>query len=163
MLKSHEELEKDFKASVKDSEENLWQKDDIEPKAIDELKKMVDENWGSKNLKLTTSEKKSYNIMKKKMQAQGKAVLKHWMKDDKEANELTHLRWLIDHAKLIPHYQGKFKDPESGERSKTVNLSKEWVEYHFQTSFLNNVMSLGNTRMDDPFDKERWVLLPCEQ
>ena len=79
------------------------------------------------------------------MQAQGKAVLKHWMKDDKEANELTHLRWLIDHDKLIPHYQGKFKDPESGERSKTVNLSKEWVEYHFQTSFLNNVMSLGNT------------------
>ena len=69
MLKSHEELEKDFKASVKDSEENLWQKDDIEPKAIDELKKMVDENWGSKNPKLTTSEKKSYNIMKKKMQA----------------------------------------------------------------------------------------------
>ena len=70
---------------------------------------------------------------------------------------------MIDHTKLIPHYQGKFKDPESGERSKTVNLSKEWVEYHFQKSFLNNVMSLGNTQMDDPFDKERWVLLPREQ
>ena len=160
MLKCHEE----FKASVEDSEKNNCQKDDIEPQAIDELKKMVDEHWGSKNPKLTTSEKKSFNIMKKKMQAQGKAVLKHWMKDDKEANELTHLRWLIDHAKLIPHYQGKFKDPESGERSKTVNLSTEWVEYHFQKSFLNSVMSLGNKQMTYPWQGlRRWVLIPREQ
>ena len=45
MLKCHEELEKEFNAS---SHNLIWQKDNIEPKDIDELKKMVDENWAAK-------------------------------------------------------------------------------------------------------------------
>ena len=163
MLKCHEELEKEFKASLEDSWENIWQKDDIEPKDLENLKTLVENHWGNKNPKLNRSEKVIFNQSKKDTQKLGEGEWENWLKDDKEANQLSHLCWLYDDPNWKPYWQGKFNDPEKKTRGETVNLRNEWVENHFQKTFLDNVKALGKLQMTDPIDKKRPMYIPREQ
>ena len=151
-----------------DEEWPLHEKDDCDITVRDNLKDMVDTHYGSDKPKLTTLEKKKFNKMKKGVQAEGKktnadlwALLEA---DDKDADQLSSLRWLYDHQVHVPHWQGRFKDPNANERGRVIPLTDEWVEYHFQETFLKSVKQLGRLRMDDPRDpEERWVLVPREQ
>ena len=171
-LKDRVQANEEENEKEEDVTTSLWEKDDLEPTNNAELKKMVEAHWGSKYPKLTKSEKVAFNEMKKK------ASKKAWTdieKAEKEVDQLTHLRWLIDDkidekvddksktTYLQAHYEGKFKDPAAKQRSKKVKLSVEWVEHHFQKTFLDSVKALGKARIDDPFDKLRWMLAPREQ
>ena len=132
------------------------------------LKDMVDTHYGSDKPKLTTQEKKTFNKMKKKVEAEGRnKKAKLWallVADEKDADQLSSLRWLYDHEEYAPHWQGKFKDPNGNERGRVIPLTDEWVEHHFQETFLKSVKQLGRLRMDDPENpEERWVLIPGEQ
>ena len=70
---------------------------------------------------------------------------------------------MTDHDDWLPHFEGKFKDPNAEERATTVELNDKWVEFHFEKSFVDSVKALGETQMTDPFDEKRWMLAPREQ
>ena len=126
-----------------------------QPKDLENLKTLVEKHWGNKNPRLTRSEMALFKKSKEDTTELGEGEWENWLKDDKEANQLSHLRWLYDDPNWKPYWQGKFNDPESKTRGETVNLETEWVEDHFQKTFLDNVKALGKLRMTDPIDKNR--------
>ena len=118
----------------------------------EEIQKMVEDRWGKKPPKLTHQEKKEFSKMKKEMGEENFKVLKA---DDKEADEIAQLRWLIDDETLKPHYEGKVRST-SNKRAKPIKLSTAWVNYHFTKSYLNMVQKMGRGRPRE----QRWVHTP---
>ena len=57
MLKSHKELDDNFKKRVDEVDDNvvtqgkLWEKDDIQPKDLENLKTLVENHWGNKKVR----------------------------------------------------------------------------------------------------------------
>ena len=86
---------------------------------------------GCQTSEIEQERKKKFQQNEKRHFKFSKAILDRLASHDKEANEITHLRWFIDDEKIPPHCEGKFKHPKAKKRATTVKLTTEWVEFHF--------------------------------
>ena len=76
---------------------------------------------------------------------------------------MKQLRYIHDHKRYAPYWEGKFNDPNRAERSEILlNLNIAWLKYHFEWEFLRSVMDLGRLKIKDPNYNGFYKLIPQE-
>ena len=161
------------KKNKKNKNWNLSEEDSYAPDAHEPLKKMVEEYYGAHPPRLSREEKQQFNNEKEAMMetASGKQKWEEMKKDDEDANQLSQLRRIDDDPDYKPYWQGKFLSNDKKQRATIINLSNEWVEYHFGKRFLKGVRQMANLKMQpDPKQhpnlftniprEQRWMCVP---
>ena len=171
LLKVDPNLKKRMDTLIQKNKKNkkwdLSKEDSYEPDPHEALQKTVDEFYGKNPPRLSNAEKKQFNKERNNMMKteSGKQQWEEMQEDDEDANQLSQLRRIDDDPEYKPYWQGKFLSNDKKQRPTIINLTNEWVEYHFGQRFLKSVRQMANLKMQ-PYPKEKpnvFTHIPREQ